>query len=330
MYRALTGTLPLIGENVLDTMSKHVLERPRELTIANPQVYVPYRLQQLVMRMLEKQAEDRPQTMDEIGEILKRMLPKTSISMNTAAQSMAFSPPVATTPAPRQVTAKADTVTKSTAPASSFRLTSNLHLLRWAYVPLFLISTFAPYCIYMQFHSSHAKGTGSHLTFKHLKSTNRTQGENNSADGAAADASPSATTGADSSGSEVGGTAPATDVNLGTTDTTQTSATTSGAGADSSDTTSTVEADAAYAQAQEARQANDLPRAISLLNKASALIGPNNNAKHVVLLVETGDCFTLQGNTAEARPYYTEALKLCPPDSDLYRATSNRLASNQQ
>ena len=74
MYRCLTGTMPIKGENPLDTMNQHISAIPLTLSQANPAAGIPARLEKLVMKMLAKNPDERPQTAGEVGAELSSIL----------------------------------------------------------------------------------------------------------------------------------------------------------------------------------------------------------------------------------------------------------------
>jgi serine/threonine protein kinase/Tfp pilus assembly protein PilF len=71
MYEALTGKAPIVGENVLDTMQKHINERPATLDAARPDLYIPDALTAVIFRTLEKNREDRYQSMNDLKRDLE-------------------------------------------------------------------------------------------------------------------------------------------------------------------------------------------------------------------------------------------------------------------
>ena len=76
IYETLTGKLPLIGRTMVDTMSKHVSEMPPSFSKVRPDLYIPERIEQVVMRAMAKDPADRHQNMDELREDLENAIPK--------------------------------------------------------------------------------------------------------------------------------------------------------------------------------------------------------------------------------------------------------------
>ena len=73
MYEALTGSPPFEGKAAFDTMLMHLETKPtslREASMGNP---IDPRLEQLVMRLLEKNPDNRYQSMDEVNRDLAHL-----------------------------------------------------------------------------------------------------------------------------------------------------------------------------------------------------------------------------------------------------------------
>jgi serine/threonine-protein kinase len=69
LYRMLTGKVPFDGDAPVDIMMQHLEKEPRPIT--DPEV--PDALAALCLQCLEKQAKDRPQSMQEVIAVLKRV-----------------------------------------------------------------------------------------------------------------------------------------------------------------------------------------------------------------------------------------------------------------
>ncbi len=76
MYETLTGKLPLLGKTMVDTMSKHISEPPPPFNEARPDLYIPERLEAVIMRALAKDPEQRHQTMDDLAKDLDMAIPR--------------------------------------------------------------------------------------------------------------------------------------------------------------------------------------------------------------------------------------------------------------
>lgn len=72
MYEMLTGDIPFKGETTMDILLAHIQKPPRPVRLARPDVLIPEALANLVMRMLQKKREMRPQSAaDLIEEIIR-------------------------------------------------------------------------------------------------------------------------------------------------------------------------------------------------------------------------------------------------------------------
>jgi serine/threonine protein kinase len=71
MYDTLTGRPPVMGANFLETMNKHVGEKPPTFGDISPELNIPEAVETVVMKCLEKEPENRYQSAAEV----KRALP---------------------------------------------------------------------------------------------------------------------------------------------------------------------------------------------------------------------------------------------------------------
>lgn len=76
IYEALTGKPPLLGKSMMETMGKHIKEAPPPFKTVRPDLYIPERLEQVVMRALAKAPENRQQTMALLKQELILAVPK--------------------------------------------------------------------------------------------------------------------------------------------------------------------------------------------------------------------------------------------------------------
>jgi serine/threonine-protein kinase len=79
MYEALVGFPPHQGQNAMETISKQVNEQPRPFTIASPHVAVPEAIEAIVFKALEKDRNQRFQSMLEMKEALEAAMKGTPI-----------------------------------------------------------------------------------------------------------------------------------------------------------------------------------------------------------------------------------------------------------
>lgn len=70
MYEALMGKPPIVGEHVLETMYKHINEPPKRFSEMRSELKISPKLEAVVMRALEKDADQRYQNMSELHDDL--------------------------------------------------------------------------------------------------------------------------------------------------------------------------------------------------------------------------------------------------------------------
>lgn len=75
MYEAIAGKPPLVGENLVATITKHLHEAPMPFKLQCPDVYVPARLEAVIMKCLAKEPEQRYASMLEVREALIAAVP---------------------------------------------------------------------------------------------------------------------------------------------------------------------------------------------------------------------------------------------------------------
>lgn len=79
MYEALTGEVPFLGINYVDTMTKQISEQPPPFLQVRPDLNIPVRLEEIVMKALEKNPENRYQSTIHIRRDLEAaMRPSTA------------------------------------------------------------------------------------------------------------------------------------------------------------------------------------------------------------------------------------------------------------
>lgn len=74
MYNVLTGELPFLGKNVIETMSEQVSSEPRDFSDACAGLRLPVELQFVVKKALKKAPSDRYQSMNDLKEFLEAMI----------------------------------------------------------------------------------------------------------------------------------------------------------------------------------------------------------------------------------------------------------------
>ena len=110
IYEALTGRLPLLGKNMVDTMSKHISEMPQPFGTVRPDLYIPERLEAVVFRALQKNPADRHQTMELLEQDLQIAVPRPGKSQGlrtvTSTDLKVIKNPTAQVPIPKAPAAK--------------------------------------------------------------------------------------------------------------------------------------------------------------------------------------------------------------------------------
>lgn len=87
MYFAFTGTPPFVGATSIDTLKMHIMDPPPKF---DPALKLPKDLKMIILRCMEKEPEDRYQSMEEIGLDLKKLLKGVTIEhavLSTERQS---------------------------------------------------------------------------------------------------------------------------------------------------------------------------------------------------------------------------------------------------
>ncbi|MGD9683316.1 MAG: serine/threonine protein kinase [Candidatus Obscuribacterales bacterium] len=80
MYESLTGEVPFLGRNYVETMTMQISEPPAPFSDVCPELKIPAALEMIVFRALQKSPDERYQSMNEMKSDLERAL-------NTAAAS---------------------------------------------------------------------------------------------------------------------------------------------------------------------------------------------------------------------------------------------------
>ncbi|HMW92359.1 MAG TPA: serine/threonine-protein kinase, partial [Candidatus Obscuribacter sp.] len=88
MYQAITGALPFLGENALQTLSKHICDPPPKFKEIAPDLKIPPELEKIIFRTLEKEPEKRYETVAELHADLEAIAPKSKgLSLTTTTLS---------------------------------------------------------------------------------------------------------------------------------------------------------------------------------------------------------------------------------------------------
>ena len=111
MYELLTGMPPLMGETVYDTIYMHVHMQPPTFMEMRPDMALPPRLERIILKALEKNPDDRYQTMQELKwellAALETVEPNLRVLPPEALNNLRKRSPVVSAPAPEQEKDKA-------------------------------------------------------------------------------------------------------------------------------------------------------------------------------------------------------------------------------
>jgi serine/threonine-protein kinase len=88
LYETLTGKLPLLGKNMVDTMAKHMNEKPPSFNTVRPDLFIPDKLEQVTMRALAKSPHARQQSMSELAQDLQFSVPRAGQTPNLKAHEL--------------------------------------------------------------------------------------------------------------------------------------------------------------------------------------------------------------------------------------------------
>ncbi len=88
LYETITGKLPFLGRNMVDTMQMHKHDAPLPFKTVRPDLFVPEKLEQVVMRALAKKAHLRQQSMTELAQDLRFSIPRPGQTPNLKAHEM--------------------------------------------------------------------------------------------------------------------------------------------------------------------------------------------------------------------------------------------------
>jgi serine/threonine-protein kinase len=82
LYEALTGRIPLVGKNMVETMAKHMNDQAPSFSSVRPDLFIPDKLEQIVMTALNKHPHGRQQTMAELAQDLQFSIPRPGQSQS--------------------------------------------------------------------------------------------------------------------------------------------------------------------------------------------------------------------------------------------------------
>jgi serine/threonine protein kinase len=91
IYEALTGKMPFLGRNMMETMGMHINSPPPPFKDVRPDLYIPEKVEQAVMRALSKRVEDRQPSMAILKQDLTFAVPHPGQNPNLRSMAIASS-----------------------------------------------------------------------------------------------------------------------------------------------------------------------------------------------------------------------------------------------
>ena len=91
MYEALTGQVPFLGRNYVDTMTQQISTPPRPLTEVRPDLNLSAKIDSIVLRALAKEPDTRYQTMAELRDDIEKSISRP-LKMEKSYSGMAAVP----------------------------------------------------------------------------------------------------------------------------------------------------------------------------------------------------------------------------------------------
>ncbi len=82
LYEALTGEVPHMGKNIIETIDKQIHREPISFKARRPDLYIPERLEAVVMKALSKDPAARQQSMKELATELQASVPRKTEALN--------------------------------------------------------------------------------------------------------------------------------------------------------------------------------------------------------------------------------------------------------
>ncbi len=94
MFEMLTGRAPFVGPTAVSIAMQHASTNPPAMQQVNPNVTIPAAVEQIVMRTLEKEPEDRFLSATEMRRVLRQCIRELYRPASLVASSASGSPPV--------------------------------------------------------------------------------------------------------------------------------------------------------------------------------------------------------------------------------------------
>jgi serine/threonine protein kinase len=100
MFEMLTGRAPFVGPTAVSIAMQHASTNPPAMQQVNPNVTIPTAVEQIVMRVLEKEPEDRFLSATEMRKVLRQCIRDLYRPASLVASSAPSAPPVLPPPPP--------------------------------------------------------------------------------------------------------------------------------------------------------------------------------------------------------------------------------------
>ncbi|MBI2810639.1 MAG: hypothetical protein HYX67_07420, partial [Candidatus Melainabacteria bacterium] len=86
LYEALTGLVPHLGRNAIETIDMQIHKDPMSFASKRPDIYIPERLESVVLKALAKDPAARQQSMKELALELEAAVPRKNEALNLRAK----------------------------------------------------------------------------------------------------------------------------------------------------------------------------------------------------------------------------------------------------
>ncbi len=96
LYEMLTGEIPFHGATPVEVIAKHLTEKPKPLREVRPDLNIPPKLEQVVMKALEKDRNRRFSSAQEMADALKQAIAEESLAkdLQSLVREVEDSPPI--------------------------------------------------------------------------------------------------------------------------------------------------------------------------------------------------------------------------------------------
>ena len=112
LYQLATGHLPFDGQNSMEVLTRHVNEAPVPPRKRQPDAPISEAMEALILRALEKDPAQRPQTAEEFRELLQQLPRQAAPPPLAGLATIPAAEPVPELPAPAKAPAKAKAVAR--------------------------------------------------------------------------------------------------------------------------------------------------------------------------------------------------------------------------